>query len=203
MNQTSVSPGWARDQSVEAREIHVETDTTSTKLQDLVDRADILDCLHRYARGMDRLDRELVRSAYHDGAIDDHVGFVGPVDDFIDWAFEYHATQARHQHFVTNHNIELDGDCAHVETYFLFVATERDAGAPLTMFGGRYVDRFERRNDRWAIAARLCVVEWATSPTSLLPPDMSELNLVGTLTRDRTDVSYERPLMVKRAPTAG
>ena len=43
------------------------------RLQELCDGAEILDCLQRYARGIDRLDRELLRSAYHDGAIDDHV----------------------------------------------------------------------------------------------------------------------------------
>ena len=44
---------------------------------------------------MDRLDRELARSAYHDDAIDEHGGFVGPVDGFLDWAFAYHAGQIR------------------------------------------------------------------------------------------------------------
>ena len=32
-----------------------------SRLQELCDRAEILDCLQRYARGIDRLDRELVR----------------------------------------------------------------------------------------------------------------------------------------------
>ena len=48
------------------------TIAVNPKLQELCDRAEILDCMHRYARGMDRLDRTLLRSAYHDGAIDDH-----------------------------------------------------------------------------------------------------------------------------------
>ena len=61
-----------------------------------------------HTRGMDRLDRELLRSAYHDDAIDDHVGFVGPVDEFIDWAFTYHAAQTRHQHYLTNHTAEVN-----------------------------------------------------------------------------------------------
>ena len=65
----------------------------AAEVRKLSDRAEIRDCIERYARGMDRRDRDLLRSAYHDGAIDDHVGFVGPVDDFIDWAFAYHATQ--------------------------------------------------------------------------------------------------------------
>ena len=49
----------------------------------LEDREEIRECMMRYARGMDRRDREVLRSAYHDGAVDDHVGFIGEVDDFI------------------------------------------------------------------------------------------------------------------------
>ena len=63
--------------------------TTDAELREritrLEDRAEIREAMMRYARGMDRRDRELLRSAYHDGAVDDHVGFIGEVDDFIDW----------------------------------------------------------------------------------------------------------------------
>jgi hypothetical protein len=69
----------------------MDDDALHTRLQEMIDRADIHDCMVRYARGMDRRDRDLLRSAYHDGAIDDHVGFVGLVDDFIDWALPYHS----------------------------------------------------------------------------------------------------------------
>jgi hypothetical protein len=41
---------------------------TERKLLDRLDRAEIQDCLTPYARGMDRLDRELARSAFHEGA---------------------------------------------------------------------------------------------------------------------------------------
>ena len=168
-------------------------------LKALLDRTAILDCIHRYTRGMDRLDRELARSAYHDDAIDDHGGFVGPVDAFLDWAFEYHAGQIRHQHIVTNHSVELDGDKAHAETYYTFIGTEKDPQAPLTVYGGRYIDRFERRNGRWAIAARACLVEWCTSVTSGLSPEaFNFMSVVGTVARDRTDSSYERPFVTRR-----
>jgi hypothetical protein len=173
------------------------------RLEALSDRAEILDCVHRYARGMDRLDRAMVRSAYHDDAVDDHVGFVGRVDDFLDWAFAYHAGQIRHQHYVTNHTIELDGDRAHAETYYLFIGTDRHPEAPLFVTGGRYIDRFERRDGRWAIAARVCLVEWQTSLTSGLSPSAFEfMAAIGTVARDKSDSSYERPLFVKRAPQA-
>ena len=175
----------------------------NAKLDALLDRAEILDCIHRYARGMDRLDRELVRSAYHDGAIDEHGGFVGPVDGFLDWAFAYHAGQVRHQHYVTNHSVELRGDEAHAETYYVFVGTDRKPDAPLAVAGGRYIDRFERRDGRWAIAARVCLVEWMTELSSGLPPQaVAFIASIGTVARDRSDASYERPLVPRRAVRA-
>src|SRR4029077_1779781 len=73
------------------------------KVQELADRAEILECMHRYTRGMDRLDRELVRSAYHDDAIDIHLTIVAEVEEFLDWAFTYHRKQSCHQHYITNH----------------------------------------------------------------------------------------------------
>ena len=173
---------------------------TERKLRERLDQAEISDCITRYARGMDRLDRALARSAYHEGAIDDHVGFVGEVDDFLDWAFAYHGGQVRHQHYVTNHHIELDGDEAHAETYFMFIGTESEPSAPLTVFGGRYVDRFERRQGKWGIAVRLCLVEWATDSKSLLPANASDfLAATGTVARTSMDISYERPLQARRA----
>ena len=168
-------------------------------LQRLADRADIIDCLHRYARGMDRLDRELARSAYHGDAIDDHAGFVGDVEGFLDWAFAYHGTQRTHQHYITNHHIELDGDVAHVESYYLFVATLPDQQAELPLHGGRYIDRFERRDGRWAIAARTLVPEWRTEldpPADAGAAARAHVRVTPS-SRDRSDVSYQRPLAVE------
>ena len=181
------------------------TDDTElrSKLQEMSDRADILDCMHRYARGMDRHDRELLRSAYHDDAIDDHAGFVGPVEEFIGWAFSYHASQTRHQHYLMNHTAELDGDEAHAETYYLFIGTDRAPEKPLTITGGRYIDRLERRSGRWGIVARVCLVEWNTESTSLLKgPALEFLARIQTVARDRSDQSYDRPLVIKRAMSA-
>lgn len=74
---------------------------TQAKSQLLVDRSEILECLHRYARGIDRHDREMVRSAYHDNAIDVHGSQAFTVENFIDWAFAYHEQQLHHQHYLT------------------------------------------------------------------------------------------------------
>lgn len=170
-------------------------------LQALVDRSEILDCLHRYARGMDRHDREMVRSAYHDGAIDVHGSQAFMVEDFIDWALAYHEPQLHHQHFITNVTIDLDGETAHSECYYLFVARYPDRETPLTVAGGRYVDRLDRKGGRWAISARVCTAEWRTSSVSKLP-DRGTPHIVPEVfvSHDPGDVSYVRPLRVELAP---
>ncbi|MGP4053623.1 nuclear transport factor 2 family protein [Mycobacterium sp. 4D054] len=176
------------------------TDDLHDTLRRLVDRAEISDCMQRYARGMDRQDRALLRSAYHDGAVDDHVGFVGLVDDFIDWAFAYHGTQTRYQHYLLNHTSEIDGDEAHAETYYLFVGTDKEPANHMTLSGGRYIDRLERREGRWAIAERVCVVEWNTESTSQITDEVIAI-MAGSMrvaTHDSTDPSYERPLVAAR-----
>lgn len=66
--------------------------------------------------------------------------------------------------------------------------------------GGRYVDRFERRDGRWAIAARVCLVEWQSDAASLLSPELVEfLDTVQTVARDTSDNSYGRPLVITRS----
>ena len=153
--------------------------TTDVELRERVARlearAAILDCIQRYAREVDRRDRLLLRSAYHDDAVDDHVGFVGPVADFIDWAFAYHSTQTRYQHYLLNHTAEVNGDEAHAETYYLFVGTDREPANHMTLSGGRYVDRVERRDGRWAIVDRVCVVEWNAESTNLITQEVLAL----------------------------
>jgi len=176
-----------------------ELDSRLSRLEDL---EEIRDCMMRYARGVDRRDRALLRSAYHDGAVDDHVGFVGEVDDFIDWAFAYHSTQARYQHYMLNHTAEVNGDEAHAETYYLFVGTDREPPNHLTLAGGRYVDRLERRDGRWAIVDRVCVAEWTAESTSMITEDViAMLPDVRHAAHGPDDPSYVRPLIAARSAT--
>ena len=174
------------------------TDAKDTKVtvEELVDRAEILDCLTRYSRGMDRQDRELVRSVYHPDAVDNHGGLAFTVEDFIDWAFGYHADQAMHQHAISNVSYDIDGDTAHTECYYLFTVRYPDDDRPLEQVGGRYIDRFEKRDGRWAVAARVCTTEWRTKEPSKM--SMAAAAIIGAgATRDRTDPSYQRPLVVE------
>jgi hypothetical protein len=166
------------------------------RLQELIDRQDIHDALLRYTRGVDRLDEDLVRAAYWPGAIDDHGVFRGTVEEFITWAFAGHR-KAHHgeQHYIMNHTCDLDGDVAHTETYFVMVGRNR-TGTPVTLHGGRYIDQLEKRDGEWRIAHRVSMVEWVGGVTEPdLPPVQREEN--GVVARDRTDTSYDRPLITE------
>lgn len=173
------------------------TDDLIATIRELKDRQEILDCLLRYCRGMDRLDRQAVRSAYHDDAIDDHGDFVGPADSFIDWAFNYHTQhQQRTLHSISNHLCEIDGDTAHSETYWTFQAVNKQAPFQTTC-SGRYIDRLERRDGCWGIVRRICVMNGLGAE---LDPD----GAVGDGTfwpsrRDAGDAAYMRPLEVDMA----
>lgn len=180
---------------------------------ELADRQAINDCLMTYSRGIDRLDRELLISVYHEDAIDDHGVFVGNREEFADWAIAMHtATHLSHQHCIFNFTCDLDGDVAHTETYYMFVGMNQ-TGTPMAMSGGRYIDRLEKRDGRWAIAARVCVRDWA--PLEKIPEvmDQAAMTTVKGLDertkqlmrtgsqprRDRADVSYQRPLTIDPA----
>lgn len=169
-------------------------------IRELKDRQEILDCLHRYCRGVDRFDRAAVRSAYHDDAIDDHGEYVGGVEGFIDWAFGYHEKhQLRTLHSISNHLCEIDGDVAHAETYFTFHSVNREAPFQSTT-SGRYIDRLERRDGRWGIVRRICVINAFGSAFD--PEGKAGDGAFFPSRRDLDDPAYMRPLEIDPARLA-
>ena len=165
------------------------------------DRHEIRQCLLRYTRGVDRHDRALMMSAYHPDAIDEHGVARGNPAEFCNWAIGWHEEfQLQHQHIINNTSIELDGDTAHVETYYSFFGDNRE-GAPSLAFG-RYVDRFEKRNGQWRIAQRVCVNQFAGSFNAVdMPAEyLQAMRSTGPNSRNRNDISYDRPLMGNRGP---
>ena len=170
------------------------------RLQALLDRQDILDALSRFSRGMDRLDRALYLSAYHADAEMAAGPFVGLASECADWAFPMHEEgQILTHHALLNTTIDLDGDMAHTETYYLFVARNKDES--LVQAGGRYINRFERRAGEWKIALQTNVIEWAGLLPAIPIPfaDVPDIHGNGAPARDRSDPSYRRPLTNRRA----
>jgi hypothetical protein len=161
------------------------------RLQQLLDHEDIRQCLLRYTRGVDRLDEELIRSAFHPDAIDNHGIVDGSVDDFLAHWLPMQKDREASQHYLSNITIDLIDDEAHVESYFLFA--QKLHGQPeMSMRGGRYVDRLERRGESWKIAVRVVVSEWSMSADG--SETTARLAKLSRGRRDRSDPSYARPL---------
>lgn len=186
------------------------------QLQEIVDRQKIYDVLTRYCRALDRCDVELMKSVYWEDGFDDHGVFAGNAQEFAEFIVrEIQAWFEVTQHTISNVHMELDGDVAYTEAYLTAyhrVKGERrkleDVFGPTYLakfgfdattaphdfvFGGRYVDRLEKRGGVWRIAKRTVVMDWnINQPTTSLWDEgmFSVLKTYGT--RDRTDVAYER-----------
>ncbi len=153
----------------------------------LVAVEEIREVVLRYCRGLDRLDAELLRSAYLPGALDDHGVFVGDAAAFCDRVLESHRRYDASMHCVLNHLVELDGpDDARGEAYVLAHVLRRDEqGAPVhDAWWGRYADRYARRDGRWGIAHRVTVHEW-TRREPLGRPMRADTDLFRQGTEDR------------------
>jgi hypothetical protein len=123
------------------------------------------DTLMRYARGVDRCDIDLVGSAYHADAYDDHGGYRGDVKGFLEWVQptvmqSFSCTM----HKLGNVLIEIDGDEAFAETYAIAHHVQADQEVPSDLIMGvRYIDRLEQRAGEWKIARREMSFEWERS----------------------------------------
>jgi hypothetical protein len=171
--------------------------TESASLAALLDRQAISDCLARYARGVDRVDEELIRSAFWEDAHDAHGAFDGSPQEFIDWFVPNQGTREVAQHFLMNQSVQLDGKVADVETYFISMGKQRGSDV-IESVGGRYVDLFEKRDGEWRIKTRLVLLDWqSVGDASNMGERLSRSNRGS---RDRNDPSYERPGAAVRIP---
>jgi hypothetical protein len=132
------------------------------ELATLLARAEITDVLTSYVRGADRNDWDLVRHCYHPDATDDHGLYAGNIDGLIGFLSELAARLRSTSHQLGPPRIEVAGDLARVETYCLgwYERPGRDDTISSIAQGLRYLDLFERRDGRWAIACRTVVLDW-------------------------------------------
>ena len=172
------------------------------KLQRLIDRQEIYDCLVRFTRGVDRFDRDVLISAFHEDATDDHGAFVGSPAEFADWDFVAHEGQHKTMHFMGNHTCDIKGNEAHAETYCVYFGYNKDS--TLDVVGCRYIDRLEKRDGDWRISDRVCVLEWngqlkfGDEVKSVISTLVAQLAFNANTSRSKDDISYIRPLKVTR-----
>ena len=132
------------------------------RLDTLWAKQEISDAMMRYCRGIDRSDEELIRSVYHEDAYDDH-GLGGGHSGW-ETASLYGGGESPYkaqQHFIGNLLIEVDGERAASETYFVAILRfEHEATDYDFIIAGRYLDQWERRDNVFRIAKRTVVWDW-------------------------------------------
>ena len=138
------------------------TTKASKILLELADREAVRECLYRYCRGVDRLDAEMVRSAYWPDCIDEHMGFTGNAEEFIAWSFPIMGSMDQTMHMIGNVLTTIRGDQADAESYFYGIhRVNLPDGSKSDVIGaGRYLDTLEKRDDEWRILRRLVVTDW-------------------------------------------
>jgi hypothetical protein len=173
----------------------------------LEDRLEIQDVIYRWCRGIDRLDLDLIRGVYHPDGQAYHGPSPRSPDELIAWIEERQPSITHSMHQAGNIRIEFTGpDTALVETYMASRQRFADSAkeARVAMLGaevasqpgilyvdsvGRYVDRFERRNGRWAILKRTVIVE-GLAPMLLADHYKPDATWPPLARRDRDDPSY-------------
>jgi hypothetical protein len=162
---------------------------SETALQELLDKQAIRDVLSRYCRGLDRMDKEMVRRVWWAGGTAFYDGiFEGTGHEFVDWVWEAHAPMERHSHQITNVLTEVAGDRATSESYVTVVlwTLPDEAGAQTEIVGrGRYLDRWGKRDGIWAIEHRVHLLDMQT----IAPLTRGDISAGST--RDQKDLSFE------------
>jgi hypothetical protein len=135
-------------------------------LEDLLAKQQIRDAMARYARGIDRRDEALVRSAYHEDSVDNHgFGMDGPGWNLAaltrrdGQGFPEEWTSSTH--ILGQHYIEVDGDTANSEVYFESIARLKDPDDMewRLINSCRYLDRWLRRDGQFRIIKRTVVYD--------------------------------------------
>jgi hypothetical protein len=155
-------------------------------LREMLDREAIRSVYARYARGIDRIDVELISSAYHSDAVEDHHGEVYSGAS-VGETLARHVREGMDRTLTnfTNFNITLDGDKAGCEAYYFGLHVLKKGGKRL-MSAGRSVDRLERRDGVWRFAYR------NIQPDMVRMLEGDEIAVAGIVyDRSPGDLSYE------------
>lgn len=156
-------PNGSRNTAMSAPE------TREAALDAALARAEIHDLCMAYARGVDRADADLLASIFTDDSTVISGVVNGSGKDFArDITAFVRDNLEMCFHSVANEWIEVRGDEAVGEHYAL--AQMVQAGTEI-LTGGRYIDRYVRRDGKWLILSRTFVADWTHSHPSTMERD--------------------------------
>jgi hypothetical protein len=142
-----------------------------------------------YCHAVDRGDLGLLRSLYHDDAVDDHGGmFRGSPDEYVAWLPRMLSGVDAIRHTIDSMLFLVDGDLAQGE---LVNTAYHRTGDREVVIGGRYLDTYQRRDGVWRILHRSLVTDWVQQRAA---SDAAGFIGKGVAwgTKDATDPVYER-----------
>lgn len=124
----------------------------------------ITDLTIAYCHGVDCANEALLKDVFHDDSIVVSGTFNGNGQHFATEICRIvRAVFDQTYHSITNQRIEVTGDSAVGETHMIAVLTMTDPqeGKSEILSGGRYLDRFTRKEGVWKFAERLFVSDWS------------------------------------------
>ena len=163
-------------------------------LQEMLDEFALRKLVHAYCRAVDRGDFAQLRDLYHHDAVDAHGAFsTGSAEGFLEQLAAARPYIRSMQHNITTVNFTIAGPAAEGEIYTIAVHTLAGKGRDVDLIvGGRYLDKYEKRDDAWKLIERTIVTDWArvTDPSSMdMGHPITKDTLKGTL--DENDPSFQ------------
>lgn len=142
-------------------------------MSEMVEKFALQQLAWTYCHAIDRGDLRLVRSLYHDDAIDDHGPmFRGSPDEYVAWLPSMLANWEATSHVISNMLFLIDGNQAEGELAVLAYHRTPAPDSREIIARGRYLDRYEKRDGIWRFLRRSLVLdsmEERTTPTGSGP----------------------------------
>ena len=168
--------------NLEQMQIQVETLQAKQALHELV---------ANYCTGVDRRDRVLLEALWWPEATMDFGVFVGPAAQFCELICADNPAMEISFHFTSNELFEIDGDQAVGRHYVIGMSSLLvDGVATQQLVGGRYLDKYARREGVWTFSKRLFVLDLNINQPSSAIWDKGIGAVVARGRATRDDVSY-------------
>ncbi|MDF8335339.1 nuclear transport factor 2 family protein [Novosphingobium cyanobacteriorum] len=157
---------YAAEIAASSKDAPAMTTPSDSALHHALARAEIHDLCMAYARGVDRADKALLASIFSEDSVVISGVINGSGAQFADQICNFVSTRLDLCfHSVANEWVQVVGDNAVGEHYA--IAHMVMDGQDVTT-GGRYLDRYVRRDGKWLIRNRTFVTDWNTSHKSSL-----------------------------------
>ena len=160
-------------------------------LQELLDKQAIQELIARYSRTLDWVDDAGQAGCYWPDAAIDYGFFKGTAADFVPVVMAVERSTGRRWHLLSSLAVKLtSATTAEGECYGIALGFRReDEAEPYrgNMYGGRYLDQYEKRDGEWRISSRRYIMDWTmampdqpdASPNAEFPLPMLDLRESG------------------------